>query len=166
MSGIDQGTNVYLATLTARIRAYDNVFSKFGYVDEKALREAEHEVFKSMFDSRGVLLDKAAKNAAGEIALNLDDKAAALANNAIDQYPFLRNFMYFPTSSTNALKLEASYSPLAALPGITKQGDVIWARSDDDIRKALAKHDVDFDKDPNARNFPKPEEGVHWTSSF
>ena len=151
MSGIDQGTNVYLATLTARIRAYDNVFSKFGYVDEKALREAEHEVFKSMFDSRGVLLDKAAKNAAGEIALNLDDKAAALANNAIDQYPFLRNFMYFPTSSTNALKLEASYNALGAIPGITKQGDVIWARSDDDIRKALAKHDVDFDKDPNAR---------------
>jgi len=150
MSGIDAATDTYMGTITARMRAYDDVISKHGIVSPETLMEAERIHYNKMFDSNGVLQDKFAKYGSGEIAMNLDSRSANALNSLTEQLPFLKTFMMFPRTAINYAKIGMSYTPVAAIPGISKQARTLYAGDDIvKIKKVLGEHGLD-PEDPNA----------------
>ena len=134
----------------SRVRAYDDVFTEFGYFNKEAAMKAEMKHYKTMFDENGLIKDKALKYMTGEIALNIDDNISNFLNKATTAVPILKEQILFPRTQSNAMKLALSYTPFAALP-IHKYGKVIWAKSDDQIAKALKDHGIDMATTPNAR---------------
>ena len=49
------------------------------------------------------------------------------------------------------MKVTFSYTPIGAIPGATKYADTIWARTDDQIKAALMRHDIDPTTTPHWR---------------
>jgi len=157
MSGVDAYTDTFMATFQSRLNAYDEVFTRYGkQVDPEffaaKLKEAEELNYSKMFDKQGMLTDGAAKRASGEIALNLDDGFSKFINPALNKVPPLKTLMMFPRTSMNQIKLAMSYTPLSAIPGLGKYGDILMAGDDiNKIKKVLLNHGVkNFDETPNA----------------
>ena len=176
MSGVDAATDTFMATMNSRVAAYDEVFGKYGKTldpkkFEKYLAIAEKKNYANMFDKNGVLTDKAAKAASGEIALNLDDSTSTWINTATTAVPALKNFFMFPRTGINMAKLAMSYTPLAAIPGLNKYSKILYAGDDMvKIKAALKDHGIkDFDKTPNAmaiyKNLQKEYQGRLMLSS-
>ena len=176
MSGVDAATDTFMATMNSRVAAYDEVFGKYGKtLDPKKFEEylaiAEKKNYANMFDKNGVLTDKAAKAASGEIALNLDDSTSTWINTATTAVPALKNFFMFPRTGINMAKLAMSYTPIAAIPGLNKYSKVLYAGDDMvKIKAALKEHGIkDFDKTPNAmaiyKNLQKEYQGRLMLSS-
>ena len=156
MVGVDAFTDTFMATYYSRLRAYDDVFTKYGKtLDSKAfekhLLEAEKANYSKMFDRNGILTDAAAKNASGEVALNLEEGVSKWLNPALNRYPPLRFLMMFPRTAMNGLKVSFSYTPIAQITGLGKYGKILHAG--DDIKKikaALREHGIkDFENTPN-----------------
>ena len=157
MTGVDRFTDTFMATFQSRVAAYDEVFTRYGkQVDPEffaaKLKEAEELNYSKMFDKQGILTDSAAKRASGEIALNLDDGFSKFINPALNKVPPLKTLMMFPRTSMNQIKLAMSYTPLSAIPGLGKYGDILMAGDDiNKIKKVLLDHGVkNFDETPNA----------------
>ena len=151
MTGVDGYTNTMIATHISRLRAYDDVFSKYGKVTPELLLEAEKKHYKTMFDSNGILTDAAAKNASGEIALNLDDSVASWMNEATTAVPLTKGILMFPRTGMNTVKMASSYTPLTMIPGLkNKYGKVLLANTQEAKILALAEHGIDYHKVPNA----------------
>ena len=151
MVGVDAYTWTNMATYMSRLRAYDDVFSEFGRVTPELLEKAEKKHYAKMFDKNGLLTDAAAKNASGEIALNLDDGVSNWINQATTAYPITKHLFMFPRTGSNTVRLALSYNPISLIPGINKYSKTIWAQSDQQIAAALAEHGIDFATTPNAR---------------
>ena len=88
MTGIDGYTTSYMATMHARMRAYDEVLTEHGKVTPALLKIAEEKHYKSMFNSKGMLTDAAVRNATGAIMFSkeLGDK--------LDRYHLLKHPFY------------------------------------------------------------------------
>ncbi len=152
MSGVDAYADTIQATQLSRLRAYDDVFSEAGEVTPELLEKAEAKHYSKMFNADGLLTDAAAKNASGEIALNLDDGVATYINQAIEAFPAAKPLFMFPKTAMNEIKQNLSYTPIAMIPGISKYGKILNAGDDIDlIKEAMAEHGVkNFDATPNA----------------
>lgn len=152
MSGVDAYGDTVIATHMSRLRAYDDVFTKHGKVTPELLAEAERANYSRMFNADGVLTDEAAKNASGEIALNLDDAVSSYINSAVTAVPAFKPFFMFPKTSANDIKNSLSYTPIALIPGMNKYSKVLLAGNDiNKIKAALAEHGIkNFDATPNA----------------
>ena len=152
MSGVDAYTDTMVATHMSRLRAYDDVFTKHGTVTPELLAEAERANYSRMFNADGVLTDAAAKNASGEISLNLDDATSSYINAAVTAVPAFKPFFMFPKTSANDIKNSLSYTPIAMIPGMNKYSKVLYAGNDiNKIKSALAEHGIkNFDATPNA----------------
>lgn len=152
MSGVDAYTDTIQAAQIARVRAYDDVFSKAGEVNPELLMEAEKQFYRTMFNADGVLTDAAAKNASGEVALNLDDGLASFVNRGVEAVPGIKPLFFFPKTAMNDIKQQLSYTPLMAIPGMNKYSKVLSAGDDiEKIKAALAEHGIkNFDATPNA----------------
>ena len=156
MSGIDAYTDTFMSTYMSRVKAYDDTIKQLGkkadpLVFEDALKRAEKLNHDTMFDAQGLLKDKAAKYASGEIALNLDEGFSNWINPALNKFPVFKSLMMFPRTSMNQIKLAMSYTPLAAIPGLGKYGDTLLAGTNrTKIAKVLADHGVDLKTTPNA----------------
>jgi hypothetical protein len=149
MIGVDGFTKSTQATLQSRAQTYLEAAKKG--VDVKNFREAERINYSKMFDSEGRLTNEAAKNASGEINMNLDDGLASVISSATGQVPVLRSLFTFPKTGINALKIASSYTPIMAIPGMNKYTKLLHAGQDlDKIKIALGEHGVDFDTTPNA----------------
>ena len=151
MVGPDAFTWTHIATHLSRMRAYDDVFSEFGFADWKKIAAAEKKHYKNMFDENGLLKDDIAKALSGEITLNLDDGLATWINEATTAYPVAKDLFMFPRTQSNWVKNAISWTPISAIPGINKYAKTIWAQTDDDIAKALAEHGIDMATEPYAR---------------
>ena len=153
MAGADAWTATHIATHMSRLRAYDDVFS--ANLDPELFQElllkAEKKHYNEMFDANGLLTDKAAKNATGEVALNLDDGLATWLNQATTAYPVSKHLFMFPRTASNSIKVALSWQPISLIPGINKYSKTIWARTDEDIIAALAEHGIDAARDSNYR---------------
>ena len=88
---------------------------------------------------------------AGEIQLNLDDGVANYVNQATTAYPILKDFMMFPRTASNYMKVAASYTPITMIPGISKYSKTIYAKTDDEIAEALMEHGINMANTPYAR---------------
>ena len=151
MSGVDAYGDTIQANILSRTMAYDDVFTKAGKVDPDLWLEAEKKHYSTMFNADGVLTNKAAKNASGEVAMNLDDGVASFVNQAVTAVPAAKGFFMFPKTAANEIKQNLSYTPIAAIPGINKYGKIINAGDDPDlIREALLEHNIKMDSTPNA----------------
>ena len=157
MSSVDAYTDTFLATFQSRLEAYSDVMTKHGKsldpeVFKAKVKEAEKVNYSNMFNADGLLTDTAAKRASGEIALNLDDGFSKTVNPLLNKVPPLKSLMMFPRTSMNQLKLALSYTPLGAIPGISKYGDILNAGNDmAKIKKVLAEHGIrNADEHPNA----------------
>lgn len=152
MSGVDAYTDTIQATQMSRLRAYDDVFSAAGEVTPELLAQAERKHYSTMFNADGVLTDTAAKNASGEVSLNLDDGVAGFINQAVTAVPAAKMFFMFPKTAANEIKQNLSYTPIAMIPGMNKYAKVLNAGDDIDlIKEALAEHGIkSFDATPNA----------------
>ena len=160
MSGADGYVNSSMASMVARIRAYDNLAQQGIGPTAKALRAAEKEVYATMFDETGRMTDWAASHMSGEIALNLDNEAANFISGAIEKTPLLRHLIMFPRTGLNALQVAGSYTVLAGetaaalalrKQGLSRYAKVLTAKTKDEIGEALAMHGLkNIDDDPNA----------------
>ena len=151
MSGADGYTQTVMSTQIARIRAYDNLHKAGKPITVETLQQAEKEVMSTMFDKNGKLTDWAANHATKEAALNLDNEFADWLTATTDRIPMLRHLLMFPRTGVNFLAKAGSYIGLSAIPGATKYGKVLYARTDKQIAEALAAHGLtDMSKDPNA----------------
>ena len=160
MSGADGYVNSSMASMVARIRAYDNLSQQGIEPTAKALRAAEKEVYATMFDESGRMTDWAASHMSGEIALNLDNESANFISGAIEKAPLLRHLIMFPRTGLNALQVAGSYTVLAGetaamtilrKQGLSRYGKVLTAKTKDEIGEALAMHGLkNIDDDPNA----------------
>ena len=151
MAGVDAYTTSYMATLQARMRAYDEVLSEYGTINKKALEIAEQKHYKSMFNSKGLPTDKVVKNSTGEVALNTDNAIAKVFSDATTTMPVLKAIMMFPRSGMNFIRMSLSYTPIASIPGMDKYGKTLWAKTDEQIDVALKAHGLSLAETPNAR---------------
>jgi len=160
MAGADGYVNTSMASMVARIRAYDNLAQQGIEPTAKALRAAEKEVYATMFDESGRMTDWAASHMSGEIALNLDNEAANFISGAIEHFPILRHLIMFPRTGLNALQVAGSYTLLAGetafavalrKQGVSRYAKVLTAKSKEEIAEALGMHGLkNMDQDPNA----------------
>lgn len=113
MQAFDGFTQSMAAFAEAKGRAYDDI-TKGGKLefDEIRANEAFQKVYNKMFDSTGLITDEAVKITAGEIALNLDNKATNAVSSLIRMAPVLKPFLLFTKTPLNELALSASYNPL------------------------------------------------------
>lgn len=160
MAGADGYVNTSMASMVARIRAYDNLAQQGIEPTAKALRNAEKEVYATMFDESGRMTDWAASHMSGEIALNLDNEAASAIAGVMDRIPLLRHLIMFPRTGLNALQVAGSYTVLAGetafatlmrRQGVSKYAKVLTAKTEDEIAAALGMHGLkNIKDDPNA----------------
>ena len=147
----DVFAQTHIAHQLSRLRAYDDVFSEFGWADPMKLLQAEKRHYATMFHPDGTMKDAALQSLGGEVALNLDDGLATWINKATTAYPISKHLFMFPRTGSNSVKTALSWTPISAIPGINKYAKTIWARTDDDIAAALAEHGIDMAAEPNAK---------------
>ena len=147
----DVFTWTHIATYLSRMRAYDDVFSEFGFADWTKIIDAEKKHYKTMFDENGLIKDDVLRAISGEISLNLDDGLATWINQGTTAYPIAKHLMMFPRTQSNVVKNALSWTPVSLIPGINKYSKTIYAQTDDDIAKALAEHGIDYATTPNGR---------------
>jgi hypothetical protein len=147
----DAYTNTMLATYISRMKAYDDVFSEFGFADWKKIAIAEKRHYSKMFDENGLIKDDVLRAMAGEVQLNLNDGLANWINEATTAYPVTKYMFMFPRTSSNYIKNSASWTPISAIPGMNKYSKIMYAKTDDQIAMALKEHGIDVAKEPNWR---------------
>lgn len=157
MAGVDAFTDTFMATFNSRLKAYDDIFGQTGKTVDigqfsQNLKKAEMANYHQMFDKDGLLTDTAAKNASGEVALNLDDGMSTWLNEGLGKVPALKTLMMFPRTGINQVKMALSYTPIGKIPGFkSKYAKILQAGNDEElIKQALAAHGVDYAKTPNA----------------
>jgi hypothetical protein len=152
MIAADSFVQTTVASQMARSRAWDEVFG-IGYKGAELaqqLAKAEKIAYNESFDALGNLTDAAAKHATGEIALNLDDEAAAWLTRGVNRLPILKPFFAFPKTGVNGVKVAMSYTPIATIPGMNRFSKVLGAGDDiDKIKDALMDHGIAYDGVPN-----------------
>ena len=113
MQALDGFTQSMVAFAEARGRAYDNI-TKGGLLefDAEKANELSQKVYSKMFDDTGLITDEAVTKSAGEIALNLDNKATDMVSEVIRRAPILRPFLLFTKTPLNELALASSYNPV------------------------------------------------------
>ena len=146
----DVFTNTHNAHYYSRVKAYEDVFSEYGYADWQKIFEAENRHYKNFFDENGLVKDQVLKSFSGEIQLNLDDGVASYLTEATTAYPILKELLAFPRTASNYVKAALSWTPISLIPGINKYSKTIYAKSADDIAAALLEHGIDASKEPFA----------------
>ena len=147
----DVYTTTHLAHYLSRAKAYEDVFSEYGFADMAKIAVAERKHYNNFFDADGLVKDKTLRAMAGEIQLNLDDGVASYLTQATTAYPILKEVMAFPRTASNYMRAGASWTPITLIPGISKYSKTIYAKTADDIAEALLEHGIDVAKEPNAQ---------------
>ena len=112
MTAFDGFTRSFIGSIEARGRAYDKFLAAGKTITDKRIRAAGRDVYKSMFDEKGFITDKAVEYASREIAMNLDNPAVDALSQMINRVPALKPFLMFPKTSMNMLAFSGSHSPL------------------------------------------------------
>jgi len=150
MTGPDAFAQYFSAHRNARIRAFDDVFSEFGYIKEADYNKAEIAYRRSFFNKQGLLTDKHVQSLSDDVNFTGDDAVSTYINKATNAFPLLRFAFMFPRTESNSIKNAMSWLPISAIPGANKFSKTIYARSEADIAQALMEHGIDFATDPNA----------------
>ena len=137
--------NSFMASGMARAKAYDEVFTGTkGAVDlDEFFDKTQKRIYNKMFDEQGVLTDAAARHAAQEIALNLDNIVVKRFEDFLQAVPGAKTLFLFARTGVNATELAWSFSPLSALgPALTKARRTLGAKTQAQKLAALAEHGI------------------------
>jgi hypothetical protein len=157
MRAIDGFTQSFTASMAARAKAYDTLFSESnGVYDDEAFRKMQRNIYNDMFNadggpktSEGFDAKLYAENAAGEINLNLDVPIVDSLETLMKKIPVMKSIFMFPRTGVNALQLAATFSPGNAVTTITngrlnlalgKARRVLTAETPEQIREVLSEH--------------------------
>ena len=144
---IDGMLNSFMASGMARARAYDNILSQTrGAIPDVAkMDQMQRELYSKAFDSKGVLTDKAAKTAASELALNMDNNVVQEFDRFLNNFPVARGLFLFPRTGINALEVAWSFNPASSLgPALTRARRVLGATTHEAKVAALLEHGMDY----------------------
>ena len=113
MQALDGFTQSMVAFAETRGRVYDDI-TKGGQLafDAEKAGELTETVYSKMFDKTGLITDEAVTKSAGEIALNLDNKATDTVSQLLRRAPVFRPFLLFTKTPLNEMALSASYNPV------------------------------------------------------
>jgi hypothetical protein len=126
MTALDGFARAVIANAEVRGRVYDKFIDGGRKLDESGLKAALDDQYNEMFDSTGMIRDKAVDYASREIVMNLDNAGVSALSNFIAQYPVIKPFIMFPTTSANMISMANKHSPVSlflkdynriALPG-------------------------------------------------
>jgi hypothetical protein len=113
MTALDGFARAVIANAETRGRVYDKFIDGGQKLDAKSLKAANDQVYSEMFDSTGMVKDKAVDYASREIAMNLDNPAVDAISSFISRYPAIKPFMMFPTTSANMIAMANKHSPVS-----------------------------------------------------
>lgn len=142
MTAIDGFTKSMSASLSARSRAYDELFDEAnGAIDVDAFTSLQRKLYDESFDRNGVLKDEVATLAAGELNLNLDSKTVTALESLMRHIPAAKAIFMFPRTGINAIKLVSTFSPTGVLGQSIGRGRAIAnAVSQAEIDDVLVTH--------------------------
>jgi hypothetical protein len=155
MTALDGFARAVIANAEARGRAYDKFVDGGRKLDAAAMRAAADEHYNEMFDSTGMITDKAVDYASREIAMNLDNPAASALSSFIRQYPAIKPFLMFPTTSANMLAMMDKHSPWSIFAQDYNKIAYrpLSAFTADEITEILTTKGLSTDPDSLAQNF-------------
>ena len=154
MTAIDGFTKSFIASGEARNRAYRSLLPKLTEVspDEfKRLFDAkQREIYGTMFDDSGMLIDDVANNSSKQITLQAESQLANNMENFARNFPAVKPLFMFPRTGVNALNMAWSYVPGGQfMMGMKKQSSILNAKSLDEIKDALRTNGIN----PDAKDF-------------
>ena len=146
MTSFDGFTRSLIASAEAKGKAFDAIMESGQEFSEAAFKKASDDVYKSFFDSDGLITDKAVDFATREIALNLDGSMVKGLNKVLQQYPLLRSIFMFPRTQANSIAMLGKWSPLGLIFGqdfqkFNRNFDDIPI---DDVKQLLSSKGVDW----------------------
>lgn len=110
-TGFDAWTGATLANAQARFRAMDELERLGEAVTPARVKELATAEYNSMFDSSGIITDKAVKYSNADIALNLDTGLSKQVDGLLQTLPGLTPFLTFPTTMMNMVRVADDYIP-------------------------------------------------------
>ncbi|MCP3697757.1 MAG: hypothetical protein GY920_04255, partial [Aliivibrio sp.] len=136
MTAIDGFTKSMSASMSARSRAYDELFDEAnGAIDIEAYSSLQKKLYDQSFDSEGLLKDSAAIYASGELNLNLDSKTVSALESFMARVPVAKSIFMFPRTGINAVKLITTFSPTGVLGVSVGKGRA--------VKKAVTQAEID-----------------------
>lgn len=111
MSALDGFTKAVEGNIQARGKVWDKFIDGGVELNGKTYKEASDEIYRSMFDSEGMIVDPAVDYASREISLNLDNRGAEALGSFINMMPAIKPFLLFPKTSANVISIFDKFSP-------------------------------------------------------
>jgi hypothetical protein len=144
LHAIDGFTNSMMASGMARAKAYDELLGKTnGVINPIDFDDLQRHLYSQSFDETGLLTDTAAKHAASEISLNLDQPIVKKIDDLIKHVPALKPLFMFPRTGINGLAMAWSYNPMSGLGmAMGKARKVFNAKHPLEIEEALKLHGI------------------------
>lgn len=144
LHALDGFTNSMLASLGARYKAYDELYSaNNGFVDPKLFDAKQKELYAQAFDESGLVRDEAVRFAAKELTLNLDNDLVNGLEEVMKRIPAARALFMFPRTGLNAVEMAWSYNPLSSLGmAVGRVRQTFNARTPEQIAEVLQVHGI------------------------
>ena len=152
MTALDGFSRAVIGNAEAKARAFDILTKQGKEINAQTIREVSDNIYKEMFDSNGMITDKAVDYINSEIALNLDSDLVKGLNTLLARYPVIKPFFLFPRTSANILETMGKYSPGGIF---AREYQDLWGPfgrrklnsfSLDEIRGILEKRGIPFDE--------------------
>ena len=142
MTAIDGFTKSFSASMSARSRAYDELFDEAsGAIDVESFTSLQSKLYDESFDRTGLLKDDVATLVAGELNLNMDSKTVTALEGIMQHVPVAKAIFMFPRTGINAVKLVSTFSPTGLLGQSIGRGRAIAnAVTQAEIDEVLVTH--------------------------
>jgi len=113
MTALDGFTRAVMANVESRGRIFDQFVDGDMPLNGQTLKDANEKLYREMFDSTGMITDKAVDHASREIALNLDNAGVDALGALINHVPAIKPFLMFPRTSANVLAMADKFAPIS-----------------------------------------------------
>lgn len=147
MTALDGFARAVIANGQARAQAYDRFVSGGVAMNPKAVKEAQEDIYNSMFDKNGMITNKAVDYASREIALNLDNDGVRALSNFIAQYPAVKPFLMFPRTSANMIAMANKFAPISVfMDDVNKLANPLAKYTNEEMAEILTSKGIPVDE--------------------